>query len=255
MEESAPAPAAQNENAAPQETAAKSEKPQGKRWRLHVPTSVIVTLLVAAVSVWVAPAFTRQWEDRKQARQLQAQVAEDMALATADLGQRINSFARTQNLKGRRISTESQSVQDYWQIRQARIDARLRAYFSTEMRSAWLTFNEVVERAIELVKEGQYVASGAPADVFRPAASINLQEITRLGRTFGLERPFAHAAEFDLGVLIGEGGPLVSSRERAVGNLVIWMRGIEDKIIDQVMTEDPEAFSTTRRDLLRDLLP
>ena len=122
-----------------------------------MPTSVLVTVLVAALSVWVAPAFTHQWEDRKQARQLQAQIAEQVALATADLGQRITSFARAGNLTG---LTESELVKEYWQIKQAGIDVRLRAYFSPDMRSVWRTFNEFVEHEIGVVEMTKYVPGG-----------------------------------------------------------------------------------------------
>ena len=91
MEESAPAPAAPDENAAPEQPAAQDEEPPRERRRLRLPTPVLVTVLVAALSVWVAPAFTRQWEDRKQARELQASLAEDIALATASTANRIEA--------------------------------------------------------------------------------------------------------------------------------------------------------------------
>ena len=250
MAESAPAPAAPNENAAPEEIAVEKEAVHGRRWRLHVPTSVLVTLLVAAVSVWLAPAFTRQWEDRKQARQLQAQVAEDVALATADLGQRINSLA-VSNKSGIGISNERQAVKDYWQIRQARIDARLRAYFSQETRAVWLEFNELVENVIELVKTAKYSETGDPGGVLRRASADRLREISRLGRALGVAPPFAGNPR-PVDVLITNS---LGMRRPLIRQLVVWMRGTEDKIIDRVMTEDPEAFSTTRRDLLRDLLP
>lgn len=91
MEESPPAPVPPEVTAAPEETVAQEEMPRAEPRRLRVPTSVLVTVLVAALSVWVAPAFTRQWEDRKQARELQAQMAEDIALATARTTNRIEA--------------------------------------------------------------------------------------------------------------------------------------------------------------------
>lgn len=263
MDESLPATAAPaDDTAAPAEPAPPAEKPA--RRRLHVPTSVVVTLLVAALSVWVAPAFTRQFEDRKQARQLQAQVAEQVAMATADLGQRVNSFANADYFAGggivrrqrqlQEISNRSQSLKDYWQVRQARIDAKLRAYFSPEMRSRWLSFNQVAEGAIELVRQSQAIATGARREVVLPKASVNLQEITRVGRTFGLELPFATSGRIGFGTLMGyEARP--GDRQAAIRILVAWMRGIDDEIIARVMREDPAAYSTTRRDLFRDLLP
>jgi hypothetical protein len=245
MEESPPA------TAVPAETTAEEARPS-RRWRPHIPMSVLVTLLVAALSVWVAPAFTRQFEDRKQAREMQAQVAEQVALATADVGQRINSFVVPGKLKGSRIVSRTQTLQDYWQVRQAGIDARLRVYFSPEMRLMWLQFNKLVEREIDLVRQIQYVAAGILGpDWWTPYVTANVRSIADLSRPFGVGPPFVDR-EIALNDLMRE---RESVRARTIGGLVAWMRRIEDKIIDRLMTEDPEAFSTTRRDLLRDLLP
>jgi hypothetical protein len=41
------------------------EKAAAKSVRPRVPTSVVVTVLGAALTVWLGPAFTRQWEDRQ----------------------------------------------------------------------------------------------------------------------------------------------------------------------------------------------
>lgn len=236
----------------PAENAAEAEAgaPRERR-RLHVPTSVLVTVLVAALSVWVAPAFTGQWEDRKQARQLQAQIAEQVAMATADLGQRINSFARAENLTG---LTESELVKEYWQIKQAGIDVRLRAYFSPEMRSVWRTFNEFVELEIGVVEMTKYVPPGHTGDAYESEkdwVEELLRQMNSLGRTFGVEPPFAEPAVTSDGWM----ALYESDRASAMGTLFAWMRGFVDTIVDRVMSEDPDPFSTTRRDLLDDLLP
>jgi imidazolonepropionase-like amidohydrolase len=221
------------------------------RRRLHVPTSVLLTVLLAALSVWVAPAFTRQWEDRKQARQLQAQIAEQVALATADLGQRINSFARAENLTG---LTESELVKEYWQLKQAGIDVRLRAYFSPDMRLVWRTFNEFVEHEIGVVEMTKYVPPGDTGDAYESEkdwVEDLLQQMNSLGRASGVEPPFGDPAEASEAWM----ARYESDPASAMGMLFAWMRGFVDKIVDRVMSEDPEAFSTTRGDLLRDLLP
>lgn len=221
------------------------------RRRLPVPTSVLLTVLLAALSVWVAPAFTRQWEDRKQARQLQAQIAEQVALATADLGQRINSFARAENLTG---LTESELVKEYWQLKQAGIDVRLRAYFSPDMRSVWRTFNEFVEHEIGVVEMTKYVPPGDTGDAYESEkdwVEDLLQQMNSLGRASGVEPPFGDPAETSEAWM----ARYESDPASAMGMLFAWMRGFVDEIVDRVMSEDPEAFSTTRADLLRDLLP
>ncbi len=238
--------------AVPAENAAEAEAgaPRERR-RLHVPTSVLVTVLVAALSVWVAPAFTHQWEDRKQARQLQAQIAEQVALATADLGQRINSFARAESLTS---LTESELVKEYWQTKQAGIDVRLRAYFSPEVRSGWLKFNEFVDREIGVVEMTKYVPPGDTGDAHESEkvwVEDLLQQMDSLGRAFDVEPPFAEPAKTSDDWM----AQYESDRASAMDTLFAWTRGFVDRIVDRVMTEDPEAYSTTRRDLLRDLLP
>jgi hypothetical protein len=60
----------------------KTAKPGPER-RRGVPTSVVVTIVVAALTVWVAPAVTRQWDDRQKARELQASLAQDVGASTA----------------------------------------------------------------------------------------------------------------------------------------------------------------------------
>jgi hypothetical protein len=66
------------ESTAPDETAAQKEKPRRERPRLRVPTSVLVTVMVAALSVWLAPALTRQRDDRQKAHELRVAIAEEV---------------------------------------------------------------------------------------------------------------------------------------------------------------------------------
>ena len=240
--------------AAPEQTAAQEEKPPRRHRRVHVPTSVLVTLLVAALSVWVAPAFTRQWEDRKQARQLQAQIAEQIALATANLAERIDSTVIASGLKNdhpddNRILLDDQAIKDYWRIRQTRIDAKLRAYYSPAVRSLWLEFNDVIAYEIAVVREARLAEVVFGQARWRPYIVRNLEAITLLSHKFGVAETLNIKTTAD--DLLGR----ELLRRHAIERLIAWVGDIEDKVIDRVMTEDPEAFSTTRRDLLRDLLP
>src|SRR5262249_21299243 len=51
----------------------------------RVPSSLIVTLIGIALTAWLLPAFTRQWDDRQKARDLKASLADEMSAATATL--------------------------------------------------------------------------------------------------------------------------------------------------------------------------
>jgi hypothetical protein len=76
--------AAAPEAAEPQATAEPQAEPRQRSWRrVKVPTSVVVTLVGIALTAWLLPAFTRQWDDRQKARELKAGLASDMGKSTA----------------------------------------------------------------------------------------------------------------------------------------------------------------------------
>src|SRR3954465_14347156 len=69
------------EEVAPAAGAAAEKKPRLLR---RVPTSLIVTLLGIALTAWLLPAFTRQWDDRQKAHELKTALTSQIATATAD---------------------------------------------------------------------------------------------------------------------------------------------------------------------------
>ena len=52
----------------PAEAAPESRKRSGRRVRIA--TSVVITLIGIALTAWLLPAFTRQWDDRQKVREL-----------------------------------------------------------------------------------------------------------------------------------------------------------------------------------------
>src|SRR5215469_17017810 len=75
------APAAGAEEAAKAEPKAEN-KPLLRRLR-RPPTALLVTLLGIALTAWLLPAVTRQWNDRQSAHAVQAGIVSDMTAATA----------------------------------------------------------------------------------------------------------------------------------------------------------------------------
>ena len=67
--------------------ASKAERPveteKKKRLFPRIPTSLLVTLLGIALTAWLFPAFTRQWEDRQKAADLKASILDEIARGTA----------------------------------------------------------------------------------------------------------------------------------------------------------------------------
>ena len=69
------------------EAAPEAGQAAGKKRPLlrRVPTSLVVTLIGIALTAWLLPAFTRQWDDRQKAHELKASIVTDMASATAQM--------------------------------------------------------------------------------------------------------------------------------------------------------------------------
>jgi len=87
--------AAAPEAAEPQEAAEQAE-PRKRSWRrVKIPTSVVVSLAGIALTAWLLPAFTRQWDDRQKAREVKADLVAQMssAMVTAVVTARRLAFA------------------------------------------------------------------------------------------------------------------------------------------------------------------
>jgi hypothetical protein len=136
MEESLPAAGT------PEETAAVEEKlAREPRRRFRLPTSVIITVLVAAFSVWVAPAFTRQWDDRQKARELQAEVADQIGIASAETAGGLVAL-----VESNRRPQDVQRLRQEWLVNRFRIEARLKAYFpGARVTEVWADYVTLVE--------------------------------------------------------------------------------------------------------------
>src|SRR5262245_53003343 len=133
-----------------------SEKPHvepSKRpwWRVKIPTAVIVTFVGIALSAWLLPAFTRQWDDRKEARALKAQLVEEILVANDSL---INGVERPvkELTPDERLATLRRLLRTY-DIDGTRIEAKLRIYFSPLLRSYWDRLRESVTGALGVYQQ------------------------------------------------------------------------------------------------------
>ena len=77
MLEAAPPAAEAPADAAPAVSAERSG------FRLPVPKAVLVTVLGFALSAWLVPAMTRQWDDRQKVHELNAEVVAERASVSA----------------------------------------------------------------------------------------------------------------------------------------------------------------------------
>jgi hypothetical protein len=258
MEESLPAAAAPDENAAHEETGRVEDQPASERKRLRVPSSVLLTLLVALLSVWVAPAFARQWDERQKARELQAVLAQDVAVSTtAAIGDGLAALGGAESLDPTAAAKE-------WDTARARLEAELRVYYPEDA-----------------VIQHWYLTSMDIADLQGMAPKVRTVFDAAYGQPRHISRDIyrdALAGEF-LADLFYEKPASDDTRERAekrgddYARWVFNARETQDPVVflakllrrmfaqrvdttlAHILKTTPEGFSTTRRDLLRDLLP
>jgi hypothetical protein len=138
MEKSLPSAAALPDAAPSEATGAQEAKPWRKRRLLRVPTSVLVSVLIAGLSVWVAPALTRQWDDRQKARELRVAIAEEVIAK----GTRVIYAATKPPLPGYKPAADYKAMLAQWLEDSAVLKAKLRAYFPKDVGARWETFDE-----------------------------------------------------------------------------------------------------------------
>jgi len=225
---------------------------------------VLVTLLGLALSAWLLPAMTRQWDDRQREHELKAALVAEMASATA------RALVDGEAIWSGRDSSPQQRAQigDEWVRSALSIEARLRSYFSSSVVADWQVFAWAVDRFIE----GRHVS-----------LAYSIQDIT--DRDVKLDAgPSGAAAEllFDGENTIGPAPNFTGdaptdrrSMKEHVGRLkrmlrphvdkdqeqiARWSRlekdllGLEQTVADQIIASDAAGFSTTSRELLHDLL-
>jgi hypothetical protein len=212
--------------------------------RFRIPTSVVMTLVALALSAWVIPAFTRQWDDRQKARELQAGLVTQMSSVT---GRALTDAVRVYRLRG-----SDRAVSDQWLLDGLQVEAQLRTYFPAKTAESWSAFRRSVNSFIELAGvEGTIVKQhgGNPIGGAPPTPDEQIV----VGNVFagiGLPRT-AHTAGEVHGLLVGT----AVTRETELLFILDDLLGQEQAFADDVIASDPRGYSTNRADLVRDLLP
>jgi hypothetical protein len=206
------------------------------RWRslwAHAPKPVLMVLFGAAVSAWLVPAFTRQWQDRQKEREIKVALVSEIGDSSSDAlvtSQFVASGALTSG------QAEYNRVSLAWARRSAQVEARLRAYFPGQgLVDRWRDYSIVVENGLYLITNG--TAGKARA----------VDDVRRYLETRGLG-----PAEVDWNLLLS-----VDNQE-AVDDYVAVSRRLLDAskpLIRAVLAANAEGFSTTGGDLVDDLTP
>ena len=118
-----------------------------------MPSSVIITLVGIALTAWLLPAFTRQWDDRQKAHDLKAAITNDMATATAQAlfggKTRYQAGPNGSLLAAVGPTTEASEAAAIrqWELSSFQIEAKLRANFTDRtISTTWREYSDSVRR-------------------------------------------------------------------------------------------------------------
>lgn len=221
------------DEASPAEAGAAPEKK--RPFLRRVPTSLVVTLVGIALTAWLLPAFTRQWDDRQKAQEVRAAIASQIAVETAHALLASNKASRAllhsshyDPRFGYSVSTAN-GLDDIWLGSRIAIETKLRAYFSAEE----------VYRGLD-----QYNVS--MSDVFAIASGANGLTARQLQEHFGMSQRSAKIIADDA----GDGYML-----EALGYLNEEMLNEENRFVGEIFDAHVAGYSTTSHDLLHDLIP
>jgi hypothetical protein len=221
--------------------------------RIRFPKSLVLTVVGALFTLWLLPAFTRQWEDRQKARELQASLIEEIAVASSEAegaaeagasGLDADSEAVAAATAGA-IVTDAQIAWEKWQVEQNKVDARLRAYFDLNVVDAWTRYANGQSSVLAIAAIDRDYAT-KPLPTF--AASVIQAHIDELLKAPGTE-------VWTLKFIDDFAGPDPSLRELAITYAQDDLTNSRTIVTESILADSPRGFSTSRGDLLSDLLP
>jgi hypothetical protein len=255
----------------PPEAEAPAAATKSRRW-LRIPKAVLITVLGLALSAWLIPAMTRQWDDRQKQHELEAAVVANMASATARALVGGEAY-----WSGRRLTRSAQErTGDQWALSALEIEARLRTYFPRSVVAGWEVYSWAVDRFIHArnVSAAAALQDAVSADVrLDPRVSDAAAQLLVFGKytvepapKFGVDptSPTKTSDQKNLGLLEKmlssdvkryrdeqQSSPVVSKWTALEKRLL----GFEQAVADQVLRSHAAGFSTTAGDLLHDLIP
>jgi hypothetical protein len=209
-----------------------------RRWK--VPTSIVVTFLGIALTAWLLPAFTHQWDDRQKVRELQAQFADAIAVGTATaLSKGALAASQTSTVEARRIALDP--IESDWEIARTRIQLKLSAYFPRAVVTAWQDFGLEVVRFLRVCR---YVGFPTKGYEFVTGFWLGLLNLTKEQ----LERP---SVEGPLEFMLQN----PNYRRKGLELTRAFMLAHATEVTETMLRAHAAGYSTTKRDLINDLLP
>lgn len=223
------------------------------------------------LSVFVAPAFVRQRDDRQKARELKVALAEDIiAKATPVV------YTATKPPVGYKPAADFEAMLEQWIEESAVLEARLRAYFPNDIAAEWDYLDEGLIRSLleyaKALPEAQKRHAGQRWQqlwkIYTPAFAGNAENIDTRDWYLGIYLSNIGGQD----KVRTEGWPQLLAEIVANDPKHSFLQGIgaeatlrldiqrtaETRLADfteHLLSAHMNGFSTTRGDLLRDLLP
>jgi hypothetical protein len=200
----------------------------------------VFTVVGALFTLWVLPAFGRQWEDRQKARELQASLIEDIAVASSEA----EAAAETAT-----DGEDADAAWNEWQVEQNKVDARLRAYFGAKVVDDWKRYADAQGSVLAIA---QIDSANARPWVVKPLGTVESAVIQTHLDTL-LKAPGDHY--WTRQYMDDFAGPDPALRGLAITFAQDDLSNTRSIITAAILAESPRGFSTSRGDLLSDLLP
>jgi hypothetical protein len=252
-----------SEAAEPDKTGADAKKKRSILGR--IPTPLVVTLVGIALTAWLLPAITRQWDDRQKANEVKSGIVADIAAASA------HALTGGEAIWAKRPVNASQ-VADQWSLASMQIQSQLRAYFSDEVVHAWQVYAWMISKfdasdsgiedeafvsatrdpitlnrhasnnaAAVLITAGNPYGSGGPRPSFKGRGPDEISAVARL-------RAYIQPSLLEFRPVYGGG----SGAPRDVEYRLL---AFEQEIAAEVLAGHVSGFSTSGLDLVHDLIP
>jgi hypothetical protein len=226
-----------------------------KRSRLRrIPTSLVVTVVGIALTAWLLPALTRQWDDRQKAQELRAALVSQMARASANVivGSRhpiIRASPKSQAALERAL--------DDWELHGVEIEEKLSAYFPRTVAMEWHSYRLLVEGvfgAWQLQERG----AAHPNQVAISDREVSGDFRQGLDSSDSFLSPKRHQLLED--VVDGQTEERPAYERRLVRTIAFvdverTLLEAEHMIATHLLAANPQGYSTTWKDFLRDLIP
>lgn len=218
-------------------------KAKGPMWPAWAPKTVVVTVLVTLLTAWLFPAISRQWQDRQRARELTAGLVADIgrntsiALVTSNFIT-FNRFPSTDDETKRGFNQQAFNQLDLdWRMSSAVTEAQLQAYYSRNVVARWRSYSDLVHDTYFLITDNVSMRGDTLA-----ALREHLGPRIKPGWNFDtMSAPWVSS-------------PRLKPR-RAYLYVSTALLDEKASLIDEVLHDHPQGYSTRPSDLVHDLVP